>query len=529
MAKSLWESGRVQRVRPSEFSPEPYQEILDGLAEASDLQLEFAREGKLPRPGLPHVPVRLRGRRTGWVVVASRSTEEAHRVLRAAGEIASRAFTTDRDVARLSTEVADRYEELDFVYEMANQVGALLDEDEICAFVAEEAAWRLGCERASVMMADRQTGELKIRAAVGLPEEISSEVSVQPGERISGKVFESGRPTVVNEGDPMPAESLNVEELRESDSFLCVPLKVSGTADREERVLGVINLTRKRRSKMFTASDLKLVSAVAVTTATQIHNCRLINADRERQKLEHELELAARIQLGLLPEKPLSAGPLVVGGCCQPARHVGGDLFDYWVLDGNVFLVMADVAGHDMGAALMAAAVRSVVRSETAHMASVAELLGSVNRALFNDLVRAELFITAFFAQIDVTSGEMTYCRAGHPKPVLFQADQKQWLDTEGMLLGMQEDGQYEQKTVPLKPGDMLVMYTDGVMDAANAQGRMFGPEGVGAVAANSVGIAPVETAHRIVEAAQKHTNEAPQVDDMTTLVAVYGEAAGSA
>jgi serine phosphatase RsbU (regulator of sigma subunit) len=372
-------------------------------------------------------------------------------------------------------------------------------------------------------MADPESGQLKIRAAVGLPEEISSEVSVQPGERISGKVFESGRPMVVNEGDPMPAESLNVEELRETDSFLSVPLKVSGPVDQEDEVLGVINLTRKRRSKMFTPSDLKLVSAVAVTTATQIHNCRLINAERERQKLEHELELAAGIQLGLLPEEPLSVGTLEAAGCCQPARHVGGDLFDYWASENRAFLMMADVAGHDMGAALMAAAVRSVMRGESVRMASVAELLDRVNRALFHDLVRAELFVTAFCAQIDVCSGQMSFCRAGHPKPLLVKPSERLWLDTEGLLLGMQEDGGYEQQTVLLEPGDTLVLYTDGVMDAADPDGRLFGADGVRAVGEESVHAAPLDLARRIVDAAQAHTHRAPQVDDMTTLVARFG------
>jgi len=473
--------------------------------------------------GFCRAPVRCGGSRSGWMVTARDDGIRERRAVEVAADVVGRLITAEQDIASLSMEVSDRYEELNFLYEMGDRVGALLDEDEICSFVAEEAAWLLGCERASVMVVDQDSGELRIRAAVGLPEAISDEVSVRPGERISGKVFESGHAMVINAGDPMPAESLGVDELRESNSFLCVPLKFTTESGREEDIVGVINLTRKRGGDMFTASDLKLVGAVAATTATQIHNCRLINAERERQQLEQELELAARIQLSLLPEEPLDRGAVQTAGYCRPARHVGGDLFDYWVQEGRVCLVVADVSGHDIGAALMAAAMRSVIRSEAVHRDSVAGLLAQVNRALFDDLVRSELFITALYAEIDLADGEMTYCRAGHPKPLLVQDGQTRWLDTEGMLLGLQEDGLYEQRTVTLSEGAVLTLYTDGLMEAVDDQGESFGIQGVRDATMAALDTAPERLAARVLDAATEHTGNSPQTDDMTVLVVRYG------
>ncbi|MGD2173961.1 MAG: SpoIIE family protein phosphatase [Candidatus Brocadiaceae bacterium] len=523
MGKLMWEPGGVRRRGPSEFSPDQYSQLLGRLGEATGVEIRLSEEREQRRSGAAAAPVRLGGSRTGWVVRADSGSEDAQRVAEVAAEVISRIFTVDQDIAGLSMELADRYEELNFLYEMGDRVGALLDEDEICDFVAEEAAWLLDCERASVMVVDPDGGELRIKAAVGLPEEISDEVSVRPGERISGKVFESGHAMVVNEGDPMPADSLNVAALRESNSFLSVPLKISPESGREEQIVGVINLTRKRRGGMFTASDLKLVGAVAATTATQIHNCRLINAERERQRLEHELELAARIQLSLLPEKPLTAGPVEAGGCCRPARHVGGDLFDYWVQGSHVCIIVADVSGHDIGAALMAAAVRSVVRSEAGHRRSVAGLMGRVNRALFEDLVRSELFISAFYAEIEIATGQMTFCRAGHPKPLLVQGQQRDWLDTEGMLLGLDEDGSYEDRTVQLNQGAVVVLYTDGLMEAMGEEGEYFGVEGVAEATVESLSRPAGNLAVSIVEAARRHCDGSPLSDDMTALVARYG------
>ncbi|KPK65729.1 MAG: hypothetical protein AMK73_02115, partial [Planctomycetes bacterium SM23_32] len=315
MVKVLWDSREEGGY--GEFRTQDYDATLQRLSALTGAGLSFEHEDSLRGTQQPYAPVRIGNSRSGWAVVAGDAGEAGVRAAAAASEVVSRLFTAERDIASLAMEVADRYEELNFLYEMSARVGALLDEDEICDFVVKEAAWLMSCERASIMVADERSGALKIRASVGLPESVAEEVSVRPGQGISGKVFESGHGIIVNEGDPMPAESLGVRELKEANCFLSVPLKITPEKHGTEEILGVFNLTRKRQSSMFTASDLKLVSAVAATAATQIHNCRLINAERRRRELEHELELAAKIQLSLLPEEPLKAGAIEAGGHCK--------------------------------------------------------------------------------------------------------------------------------------------------------------------------------------------------------------------
>lgn len=518
MIRLFWDDDRGHG-QAQDFEPERYADVLRRLSRLTGTELRLERESARASLQVPGSAVRRGGRRTGWVVVAESDGEMATLAIETASEVVSRMLTADQDMADLAGELADRYEELNFLYDMAERVGALLDEDEVCALVIQEAAWLLDCERASIMVMDPENGELSIRASVGLPEQIHEEVSVKPGERISGKVFQSGSGVIINAGDPMPEDSLNLNELRESNCFLSVPLKITDEAAGREDVLGVINLTRKRRGTAFSASDLKLVTAVAGTAATQIHNCRLINAERERQRLEHELELAARIQLSLLPEEPLRAGDLRVGGFCKPARHVGGDLFDYWLQEGRLCIVVADVSGHDMGAALMATAMRSVMRSESDHRESVAGLMQQVNGALFEDLLHSELLVSAFYAEIDIATGRTTYCRAGHPKPLLLRNGREEWLDTFGLLLGLRRDGEYEQRTVQLKAGDTIVFYTDGLMEAEDAKGREFGTEGLGRAARHALPSPPRQAANQIVDAARAHAS-GPIADDMTAVVA---------
>jgi len=523
VARLLWDGGPRGRGGEAEFEPADYRQVLERFSQACGVPLEFQPDRGRGASTRPHFPVRMGGRRCGWGVSSAEDSEAARRAASAAAEVIGRIFTAEQDMASLAMELADRYEELNFLYEMGQRVGALLDEDEICDFVVNQAAWLMNCERASIMLADRESGELKIKAAVGLSDAVAEDVTVRPGERISGKVFQTGQGVIHNEGEPMPADTLNIRELSDARCFLSVPLKITDQASRKEQVLGVFNLTRKRQGSMFTASDLKLVSAVAAVTATQIYNCRLINLERERQQMEHELRLAARIQLSLLPERTLRAGPIEVAGHCELARHVGGDLFDYWLQDDRLCMVIADVSGHDIGAALMATAFRSTLRGQAAHRRSASGLMNMVNRALFPDLARAELLISAFYAEVDLRTGVLSFCRAGHPKPLLLQVGVKDWLDTEGTLLGVGREGYFEDRSVRLERGDTIVLYTDGLMEVRDPEGDTFGTQGIQDAALANLGAPPQEMAARIAASARDHSGGAPLADDMAVLVARFG------
>jgi len=504
---------------PSPFKPDDYSPMVQRFAQAADLDLFLKPEPTRPDLDHPFYPIRLAARRTGWCVMPAGNTPAECRAAELAAYMVSRTFKSDQDMDSLATEVSVRYEELNFLYSMGERVGSLLTETEVCSYVVEEAAWLMDCERASLMLPDPETGMLHVSAAVGMSEEIARNVRVEPGDGISGRVFDTGVATIVNEGDAMPADSLSSRGLQDANCFLCVPLMINSQGSGTGNIVGVFNLTRKRGGTMFTASDLKLVQSVASTTATQIHNCRLISAERERARLAHELAMAARIQLSLLPTEPIERGKVKVAGYCKPAQHVGGDMYDYWMQDDHICMVIADVSGHDMGAALMATALRSVMRSETVHGAEAAGLMTRVNRALLRDLFAAELFISVFYAEIDPESGRMTYCRAGHPLPLLLSREGREWLDTEGMLLGICDDAQFEQGVVQMQPGESLLFFTDGLVEAESAEHGFFGIEGVEEIALRSVVLPPSEMAHAIAAAAEKHVVPDTVHDDMTVMV----------
>ncbi len=210
-----------------------------------------------------------------------------------------------------------------------------------------------------------------------------------------------------------------------------------------------------------------------------------VTALRRIEEERHELEIARQIQMSLLPSAPLRVDGALVAGYCLPAAHVGGDYFDYFGADNTLDIVIADVSGHSVGAAMLMAETRSTLKMET-HWMTKGELkldhgaertLSILNDLLFEDLSRADFFISMFYVKYHGETGEMVYANAGHNRPLLLRRDEKECveLDAEGLILGIRKGVIFEEKKLSLRKGDMLLLYTDGVTEARNKQGEFFG------------------------------------------------------
>lgn len=200
----------------------------------------------------------------------------------------------------------------------------------------------------------------------------------------------------------------------------------------------------------------------------------------ENSRMLRDMELAKQIQLSLLPAAPPEIPGVSLAGYCLPATHVGGDYYHFSNRDdGIVDLVVADVSGHSIGAALMTAEARAVLRAQLATGSSAGRILTSMNEILFEDLGRSDLFITVFCASFDTGSRTLTYANAGHSPGLLFRHTERscQWLDADGLIMGIHDNVAFEEKQLQLQSGDVLLLYTDGVTEADNGRGHLFGNE----------------------------------------------------
>ncbi len=208
--------------------------------------------------------------------------------------------------------------------------------------------------------------------------------------------------------------------------------------------------------------------------------------ETERRRAEeerHELEIAKQIQLSLLPKSALKQQDFEVAGICLPATHVGGDYFDYFYSNDTLNIVIADVSGHSVGAALLMAGVRSTLKAEARKAdpsrpdQGAADILLALNELLHEDLNGSDLFISMFYLRYNPKLRQLCYANAGHNLPLLWREGEAAcWeLDTEGMVLGVGKKVIFEEKCLRLQAGDKLLLYTDGITEAQNPAGEFFG------------------------------------------------------
>jgi sigma-B regulation protein RsbU (phosphoserine phosphatase) len=260
-------------------------------------------------------------------------------------------------------------------------------------------------------------------------------------------------------------------------------------------------------------------------TLEQVRRLRAAAADRRRLiALERDLQIAGIIQRSFLPPADAAAGgDFAVTATMTPARAVGGDFYDYFLIEpGRLGVVVGDVSGKGVPAALFMAVTRTLLRASALRGAAPGACLEEVNRQLLRD-TRAELFVTLFYGVLDGPGGRLYYANAGNNHPYLLRAggDVEEVIG-RGVVAGFTAGAGYETQAVRLAAGDRLFVYTDGVPEALNARQEQFSDGRLRAVLRDSGAAGPEEVVGRVVEAVRDFTAAAPQSDDLTALAALY-------
>lgn len=254
-------------------------------------------------------------------------------------------------------------------------------------------------------------------------------------------------------------------------SVMAVPLQTN------DRVIGLINVDSRSFARPFTPDDLDLLTVLANVAANRVENERLNVVELQKQVISRELEQAAGIQRALLPrDAPIVPG-YEIAGHNLPCQTVGGDYFDFFPYgDGRIGLVLGDVSGKGMQAAILMSAVKGAVQVLFGEAPDdVASLMSRLDRVFATNFPRNR-FVTLFFGLLDPASGELTYCNAGHNPPFLVRADDSiERLTSCGTILGIFPDRGYEVKHSRLEPGDVLTLFSDGVTEENNPGGEEFG------------------------------------------------------
>ncbi len=290
--------------------------------------------------------------------------------------------------------------------------------------------------------------------------------------------------------------------------------------DRED-ALGVIYVSAgEAQPGFFTLGDLELLNGIAVPAAIMLQNTRMHEESLQRERLNRDLELAAQIQKSFLPREVLTVPGVEFLATYKAAYTVGGDFYDvFWVGPDQLAVFIGDISGKGVAAALLMARISGELRvAALAHVDPVS-VFTIMNRAVINR-GQPELFFTAIYFTLDVKTGEIWLATAGQPSPYLCHADGRVEAITEGAsgAVGMLDDPQFTATQLFLENGDSLVLYTDGVVEAAAVDGSLYGDERL-AACLEMAGPRPKDISEEILRSVAQHTLTAPANDDLTIFV----------
>jgi sigma-B regulation protein RsbU (phosphoserine phosphatase) len=266
-----------------------------------------------------------------------------------------------------------------------------------------------------------------------------------------------------------------------------------------------------------------MLVSIASAVALRVRNVALADELASRRVIEHELALAHEVQMSMLPREMPQRSDVALAARLKPARSIGGDLYDF-VLDGDrLWLIVADVAGKSIAAALYMAIVRTLFRATAGGDASVIDVAARMNQELCRDN-EGMMFVTAAVGCLHLAEGTLTLVDAGHNPAVIVGAGGGLALPAvpKGIALGILPQAAYTEARIALEPGATLVLYTDGLTDARGAAGEMFGEQRLHRAIAAAGAETPVRAVAAVMDAVERFAAGAPQDDDLTILAVRY-------
>lgn len=281
--------------------------------------------------------------------------------------------------------------------------------------------------------------------------------------------------------------------------------------------------------EVHTGDEMEVLADTLMTMAEdlKVYMKRMLLQRAEKERIESELTVAAQIQANMLP-CIFPAFPkrkeIDIYAMMTPAKEVGGDFYDFfWVDDRHFFMVMADVSGKGIPAALFMVIGKTLIKDHVGTKASLPEVFGEVNRLLY-EANKEGLFITAFACVLDVVTGELRFVNAGHEKPYFLYAKKGfvSYPVCAGFVLALMEEGSYEEGSVILNPGDKIFLYTDGVTEATDVMERLYGSDRLSQVLNQNQDKPPKELLGLVKADVDQFVGQASQFDDLTMLCMEY-------
>ncbi|MFP3947623.1 MAG: PP2C family protein-serine/threonine phosphatase [Longimicrobiales bacterium] len=447
------------------------------------------------------------------------SRPEADAVARVLTSSLEQTLEFAEEVRFFTVELSERYEEINLLYSISETLGSVLRLEEAAHRILGEVCDVLAAKRGSLWVHDPDSGRLDLVASVG-EEGLEGPLGVEDTEAVTARVFRDGRSLIgTRELDESGPGGPMTGAPPAGDSFLSVPIRYTPPTE-APRTVGVINLIGRRRGGRFSASDQKLLAAIASQVGAALENNRLIRESLTQERVAREMELAHDLQMKLLPSVTSVEG-IRVGARVQPAESVGGDFYHLFRLGGGrVGVMIGDVSSHGFTAALIMALSMSAASIYASEFADPAEVLRHIDDALRDELETTEMYLTVFYGILDPSEGTLTYANAGHPHAFLLRDDgSPERLEATDPPVGITIASDFHHRRVSWSPqDDLFLLFTDGLSDALAVVDRRGGEERVIREVSEHRSRHPAEIVEHLFELVERSTHVIPS-DDRTAVL----------
>ena len=404
--------------------------------------------------------------------------------------------------------------ELKVLNEIATTISSTQPVEEIIEQVVLQCIKHLGVEEGAVSLLERDSNDEEFHTMIRRQDSSIDQVPYKLDSHLTGWMIKH-------------KSTLMSNNIREDERFnfldnvsypfrslLCVPLMVKGT------LIGYLAVFNKKNKEQFSSEDRRLLSIIASQSAQVIENARLYEEEKDLISLKEEMRMAREIQLNLLPDRIPQIAGYQLAAINIPAKSVGGDYYDFLSLSNNkVGFCIGDITGKGMPAAMLMANLQATFRSQGLIHEDCARCLQGTNDMLYRS-TEATKFATFFYGILDIQNSTICFANGGHDAPLLFRKNNSpQELKATGLLLGIMTDTNYSEEQITLEPNDILTLYTDGITEAMNPKGELFGTNRFIEIIKHNQERSAQELLDLVLQDIRSHANEAAQSDDITMMI----------
>jgi len=398
----------------------------------------------------------------------------------------------------------------------SNEIPTVVGKENILNLTLKTFVDSLRIKKFAILLNDPKSNSLKLIKQFGFTNKDCELNLTSVQKYFEEKQLVSAYPEISREDfENIFDEKANV--LIEEEIYTIIPLIV------KSKVIGVLLFGLKYSGSQFSGKDIELLYAAANQLAIAIENARLYQSEVEKQKIEHDLELARNIQKGLLPACVPELNGLDICGEMIPAMHVGGDYYDLIPIGNKrIFIAVGDVSGKGLSASLYMTKLQTIIKLYCKDGSSPKEILTETNKLIYESL-EPGAFITMTLALFDTEKMKVKFCRAGHLPVLLFENNQAKFLRTKGIALGLDGgslfDNNLEELEMDIKSGQVYSFFTDGITETMNEKNELFGEERLLKIFNSNSHLHSTDIMNKIDSEIQTFRNTAEQHDDMTMVI----------